>query len=327
MSALANQGNSLAAVEAFVSNCNARVLFYSDDVATQNMAGRYGGIHLNGLRSGEAFVVQYDTKERSHFSGLETLNEAYKMAQNILQQSDYSVDENYGISAETETADEMALLNEVLNGMEEKEAQENKLEGKGVEGKKKIGSGNSLGDSLHSSLSFDGKREGALEDNKMRETEKFQPQDSGVFEKSEVEKRLRQRFPEFFPLDKQIEICIPVGWQTFVENAFQTFSQTGLHLKIGALLIEDSGALTVTADSDKDERPRFLGKGKGEGNAAVMNQILSETRNLCLLCGNQKKGVGEKREKNNHGGMVNLLCADCLSQNGLQHDDGPKVEA
>jgi len=133
MSAIANQGNSLAAVEALVSNCNARVLFYSDDIATQAMAGRYGNIRLNELKSGEAFVVQYDTEERSHSYGVETLHDAYKMTQEILRQSGYSVDKNYGISAETEVADEMTLLNKFLKELKEKEQKENKPKKRVVE--------------------------------------------------------------------------------------------------------------------------------------------------------------------------------------------------
>ncbi|MCL2124194.1 MAG: type IV secretory system conjugative DNA transfer family protein, partial [Desulfovibrionaceae bacterium] len=91
MAALANRSNSFAAVNSFVSNCNTRVVFYSDDPYTQNMASQYDMcMPLHTLRAGQAFVVQYDTERRRHFYGVETLQQAYETTREILRQAECS---------------------------------------------------------------------------------------------------------------------------------------------------------------------------------------------------------------------------------------------
>jgi hypothetical protein len=87
MAALASQGSSMAAVESFVSNCNTRVLFYSDDPYTQDMAARYDpNMLLTQLEPGQAFVIRYDASRRAHTFGKETFTQAYEKTREALKQ-------------------------------------------------------------------------------------------------------------------------------------------------------------------------------------------------------------------------------------------------
>jgi len=87
MAALASQGSSMAAVESFVSNCNTRVLFYSDDPYTQDIAARYDpNMLLTRLEPGQAFVIRYDSARRAHTFGIETFQKAYETTRDALKQ-------------------------------------------------------------------------------------------------------------------------------------------------------------------------------------------------------------------------------------------------
>ena len=78
ISALINRGVFSTAAEAFVSNCNNKIFFFSDDIVTQSVASRYSTVDLINLRPGQAFAVRYDSDSREHRWGMETLNEAYR---------------------------------------------------------------------------------------------------------------------------------------------------------------------------------------------------------------------------------------------------------
>lgn len=92
MSALICKGQASTAVEAFIANCNQRILFYSDDPVTQEMAKRYdANINLSELEGGEAFVVSYNQAKRRHEHGVETLQEAYLSTKELTD----NAEENY----------------------------------------------------------------------------------------------------------------------------------------------------------------------------------------------------------------------------------------
>jgi len=82
-----NRGNSMAAVDSFVSNCNNRIIFYSDDPHTQEMASHCDpNVRLNDLQPGQAFVIRYEADSHTHASGMETLQRAYDDTRKILKQ-------------------------------------------------------------------------------------------------------------------------------------------------------------------------------------------------------------------------------------------------
>lgn len=73
-------------VDSLVANCNTRIVFYSDDPATQGMVARYGSTDLTALEPQQAFMVRYDAEKRHHLTSLETFNDEYKTCQGILAQ-------------------------------------------------------------------------------------------------------------------------------------------------------------------------------------------------------------------------------------------------
>lgn len=85
MAALVAKGQSYAAVESFVSNCNNRIMLYTDDPFTQAMAYRYDpNANLKELEPGEAFVTRYDSKSRRHCQGYETLQQAFESTKELI---------------------------------------------------------------------------------------------------------------------------------------------------------------------------------------------------------------------------------------------------
>lgn len=73
------------AVESFVSNCNCKVFFFSDDILTRDLAKRYEpNLDLIDLAPGEAFAVRYDSASRKHSWGKETLSGGYNALLNLI---------------------------------------------------------------------------------------------------------------------------------------------------------------------------------------------------------------------------------------------------
>lgn len=72
------------AVESFISNCNCKVFFFSDDILTRDLAKRYEpNLDLIDLAPGEAFAVKYDSISRKHFWGKETLSAGFNSLLNL----------------------------------------------------------------------------------------------------------------------------------------------------------------------------------------------------------------------------------------------------
>jgi len=325
MAALANRGNSFAAVSAFVSNCNARVLFYSDDPFTQSMAAQYdSGIRLNGLRSGEAFVLQYDTEQRKHFFGVETLQQAYAVARDILRQAAYSGDKDSGVTAEAETVPPLFEL------LEQAEARHNAA----VEEKKRADTSELKEDEsasrktgLHSvekESSFPGEGESPVAESPSSDT----PDDLGErmlklihsTEGYEGALRLRKSFSQYFPANGQVCMAIPAGWVSYVEKAFQAFMKSGLTLTIG-VMVEKGGALVVFA-AEPNWKPMWVADYRHTGER-LMNALLRGTRELCPLCG----GSAAKPQPKDGWGVDEKvgfsICVGCLGKYGmLPMDEG-----
>lgn len=85
MSALLSKGADAASVMSFASNCNNKIIFYSDDPMTNEIAARYDRtVNIAELRPGEAFVTAYDQRLRTHEFGHDTLNKSYASVKDIL---------------------------------------------------------------------------------------------------------------------------------------------------------------------------------------------------------------------------------------------------
>ncbi len=90
-SALMNRGNSRVAVEAFASNCNSKIMFFTDDEQTRAIAARYSTTDLIDLKPGQAFVINYDSDTRKHEWGVETFSKAYGLTAGLRGEASVSV--------------------------------------------------------------------------------------------------------------------------------------------------------------------------------------------------------------------------------------------
>ena len=91
VSSMMSRGASHSAVEAFMSNCNNKVLFYSDDPLTQNMVDRYdSSLKLTSLAPSHAFVTQFCKAKRQHFFGEESFQDAFSSANIAIQHNAYA---------------------------------------------------------------------------------------------------------------------------------------------------------------------------------------------------------------------------------------------
>ncbi len=99
MSALLSKKHDEHCVNQFVSNCNCRILLYSDDPLLMRMASIYDkDIELNKLGK-KAFFIQYDSREREHKNSVETMQEAYEHMQALLKDVKESTDIQSSIKA------------------------------------------------------------------------------------------------------------------------------------------------------------------------------------------------------------------------------------
>jgi hypothetical protein len=302
MAALANRGNSHAAVSSFVSNCNARVLFYTDDLFTQYMAAQYDeNIRLNTLCSGEAFVVQYDTERRNHSFGKETLQQTYEATRDILQQA--GCGKNDTTTSETETAPLplFTLLEQAES--EHKAAMEEKARADSVEMQKNNENAPKATDSSSAEKFFALLGEGESPVT-MEQTQPAEDQEGAD--------SLRKSFPQYFSEDGQVCMAVPVGWLPYTEKAFRAFSGSGLKLVISAI-IEKGGALVVSTSEPFRKQSLSTYYHTGE---RVMNALLRGTRELCPLCGGAVARPQVQQFWNAVDGPVSV-CVGCLAKYGM----------
>lgn len=78
-------GNTEVAIDSLVSNCNTRIMFYSDDPLTHEMARRYANVDLATLEPQQVFVVRYVAASRKHAHSFETVNAPYALALEMLE--------------------------------------------------------------------------------------------------------------------------------------------------------------------------------------------------------------------------------------------------
>jgi hypothetical protein len=305
MSALVNRGNSLAAVTSFSSNCNARVLFYSDDPLTQSMVTQYdNGIQLNALRSGEVFVVQYDTKLRKHSFGIETLQQAYETTRDILQQGGNSGNKNDMAASKAETV--TPSLFELLELVEAKHKASLKVESASTE---------SVSPSTEKEASPSGKEKYPVAPQTLEDILKEEEEDMMQAEVQERVRHLFNTFPQYFPAGEPFHVVIPQGWLPYVEKAFRAFADTGLKLTISSMM-EKNGALIVWSGSGRSVRSDTSFQSTGE---KIMNALLRGTRELCPLCGSPVT-----RPQSDTKGTLPVdeslgisICAGCLAKHGM----------
>lgn len=312
MSALANKGNSFSAVDAFVSNCNGRVLFYSDDPLTQQMASRYDDrLQLNALSPGQAFVVQYDHESRRHASGLEACQNSFEQVQAILRNTPLeTVEIHPGASEATPGRPSLYDLSNQLIKYELDRKNEEATAIDPIDSKSKTTRARLF---LPSDMRDDAESKVIGDD----ETKTIILQEDEMTPAEEGEERLIQKYPQFLSSTKDGPLSIPLGWLDYVDWALKAFSESGLDLEIFAFSVDD-GALRVYSES------RSLAK-------ELMNRLLRGTQYICTLCGCSMR-FRKKAQVSRNG--INWLdaplpvCNNCLEKYGLkQRRKSPKREA
>jgi len=329
MAALANRGDSMAAVNAFVSNCNNRVLFYSDDPYTQEMAGHYDPkVRLNTLQPGEAFVCRYDSGSRKHAFGMEMLAQAYENTREILKQQGNVDQEARMIAENVETASSLLDRVEQAEAALEAAEKEKKLHKKeqAAMGMRYKGSSEDMDFEPRSYLTdqatgsrrdpggLAGRLRAQSEDAASTDDDgSLAPPDDGEAS------RLYKRFPQFFARGGTGRE-IPTGWLDCAENAFAAFADSGLKLTVEAFGLEN-GALTAAVVEPRSGSRRHMVARMGE---RLLNALLRGTRGLCPLCGSRMDPTGNP-ETNDDGGFTIsheitgsfAVCRDCLTKHRL----------
>lgn len=289
MSALMLRGNSPAAVDAFVSNCNGRILFYSDDPLTNALAMRHDrGMELNTLEPGEAFVVQYDKSTRRHRFGIETFEQAFASTRDVLDARDdaTAVDtaapmgERAGLRALTRWAQTQGCAAAVEEQARRFTAPERPW-----------------------------RKEHDRENVAARMAEGAAPQHGGAkapekerkMAKAQKKKGIAERFPQFFADDAVVNISIPVGWADFAERAFSAFAATGLEVTLVGVGLDGTTLRAVEAESSSR-----LHHHSESGATRFLNSLLRGSEAICALCGEPVASTGRE---------------DAAAQNGEDDDD------
>lgn len=293
MSALMNRGESAAAVEAFASNCNTRIMFYSDDPLTQAMASRYDtSKRLSELEPGQAFVVRYDHEKRKHSHGLETFQIAYEKTQSTMNKTgpEPRKVKNKGVAVARKSLRELVVLTSRLQRSKikktspdaEQTAQPAWLEG-------------FTPDKGHTPV--------------IHEEEK-QPMKHTTANSAEAQMLIND-YPQFFP-GTEVDIGIPIGWIAFTKRAFAAFSKSGLQISISSIGTFE-GALRVSGKSSgMNKKCDYTGQH-------LLNSLLRNTRKVCAFCGEGTQLPEKHTAKYSNTDEEDTLpiCAGCLEKFGL----------
>ena len=223
ISALVNRGVFSTAAEAFVSNCNHKIFFFSDDIVTQAVAARYSTVDLIDLRPGQAFAVRYDSDSREHHWALETLNSAYRSVMEL------------GVTEAPAAAPAEAPAAPTLGQLVSLVSQS--VPGNGVPSRREAGQ----------------PRWG----NRMPSEER-----GGQVERKIDENESRDKFLALFPdlFSENANVRVPPGWQEAAEKALRGFQALGSGIKIDFLTMGPGGGLEASIAGRRLAEIKMLNK-------------------------------------------------------------------
>lgn len=96
---LLNRCGSESAVHSFISNCNNKIFFFTDDPLTREIAKRYDPeIDLINLKPGEIFAMHYDSRDRVHQWGKDSVSKAHESMRWLAQEEIKAGDVAMGMS-------------------------------------------------------------------------------------------------------------------------------------------------------------------------------------------------------------------------------------
>lgn len=293
MSALFNRGASAPAVQAMVSNCNNRVIFYSDDPLTQEMVNRYNSsLMLTDLKPGEAFVVQYDKNSRTHKHGLQTFQKAYQETANLLE----GTLEKSAVARTRPAPRRVTLLNLYRKA-------ENALGNPGQEREARR--------NAHMAADQEESRYSRRR-SRMDELDFMENSQEPEMEEDRCEHWLLDEFGEYFA-ESGVRIECPHGWDKIVRQAFLAFRATGLSIRIAGLFMQTSGLRLQLASTGRGNR-------NSSGAARLLESLLGRASEHCAICGERLPDeTGEWREfaSDDSDPGEKYICADCLDRFGL----------
>lgn len=318
VSALISERNSLDMVNSFVSNCNNRILFHSDDPKTQEINNRFTyDKTLMELNAGEACVMQFDSKTREHYQSIETCNTVYQATKSILEKSDIPLAHT---SNETTEMEQIKTIIIDLQEIHEENLKKKKLQEEFAR---------MINISMQYSESDDDDGNGDDEQNqeeKQTGDKKQEPTTStdddtdnidGDDDEPEVEldpnNVLYKEFADFFIEADQI-LAIPLGWYEHVANAFRAMKENNMPVIIRSLTTHEGG-LYVTRIKDTDPSP-FRTSENSNTKRRILNSFLSETKRICTLCSNQTDNK-EKELLLYPKSSILPVCNECLAKHNL----------
>lgn len=273
MSALMQRGNSPVSVEAFTSNCNGRVLFYSDDPLTNAMAARYDkDVELNHLEPGTAFVIHYDKAQRSHRFGIETLQEAFASTRDVLgvQEAPSPVD--------APDAPVRPSLRALVNRSGDELRSAHAGQKPGAPARERFQKEEKEEDTASTSLTEMEQKQGPDTTHRREDAHCVQEKEEKMT-KVMLKNGLAEKFPQFFT-NEEVSISIPVGWRAFAERAFTAFAATGLEVTLVSVGLSGNTLRAVEAENATNRLRR-----SESGATRFLNSLLRRSEAICALCG------------------------------------------
>lgn len=217
ISAIVNKGQSLGAALAFISNCNQRIMFYTDDPATQAIASIYDDtVKLSAMNPGEAFAITYNKKSRKHLFATESLNEAFASTHDIVSDID-AVDAPRPDAKEPSRS--IFALRETTNAI--------------LSGSYRLASRN--------------------DESKTEMEEIMNVSRENV--PDEIAYAIYREFPDFFDHAAPVSgFRVPAGWVKGAARAFRLFSRVGVSANIARFQITGDGLRAETAAPESGRR-------------------------------------------------------------------------
>lgn len=310
LSALGGPTRDYAAVQALSANCNTRIMFYSDDPLTQEMALRYGNVELPFLQPQQAFVVRYDAAARCHTHSLETVNKPYLLGIDILAKG-------AALAQAPQTFAPVPLpgLRELVKGMKNRGRTS---PGPGQQPRPNVNGSESARDGRRPNPgterppcpAFDAQEEFGSDGPEFAPS----PDPEGIAtdaaadalpvpETPDASDTLHEQFPDL--LHWNARLFIPAGWRNYVNGALRALRASGLPAKITA--IEIDGARLNCEGSESDE-----------SNCGIeyLERLLTDVSSLCTVCGAPSRKFSRMEAR--------LLCDACRYKFGL---DGYAAES
>jgi hypothetical protein len=279
MSALGNNGANHNEIEAFVNNCNNRIMLYSDDPWTQEVARRHTDMDLCALQSGEAMVVKFDLETRRHVFGLETLQQSHDELRKVL--------DAFGRPGEAvcELPEEAPpklriLLKRIQN--QEKAAKAAEAEAKAAEA---------------AEMAEKQRRERQrMEQQKKSEAAESDAVDTPDVDAGNDRPAIVKEFPEFFKRARSVEdfsdLHVPSAWLALTRQSLAIVRESGIPLEIRGFAMNDNHFIAYGYRS-YDERQSI--------GMTLLNSLLEQAGTVCILCGQAKP---EKK----------YLCPECAAR-------------